>query len=108
MLKEIFYKINFRSDLEEKVLLAFVIFILSMNFCLANTYENNPNYVYVTMNHGEDYYLYLASLNVQEYHLLHYQIKVKFVCVFDEYRNHSVRKSMLLKDITITPKKVFG
>ena len=75
----------------------FAICILSVSFCSADTYKNNPNYVYVTMNHGENYYLYLPSLNVQEYNPPHYKIKVKFVCVGDEYRNYSAREVYVVR-----------
>lgn len=57
------------------------ICILSINLCSANLhdyYENNPDYVYVATGHFSAY-LYLPSVDVQEYNPPHYQIAGLFV-----------------------------
>lgn len=45
----------------------------SVNFCSANYYDDSPDYVYITTHQGT-YYLYLPSVDVQEYNPPHYQI----------------------------------
>ena len=60
---------------------AFVIFAGIFNFCSANLrdyYDNNPDYVYVCTGHWIAY-LYLPSVDVQEYNPPHYQIAGLFV-----------------------------
>ena len=59
--------------------LVFAIFILSMNFCSANYYDDSPDYVYITTGQQGDYYFYLPSLSVQEYNPPHYQIAGHFI-----------------------------
>ena len=53
---------------------------LSVN-CSANPYENDPNYQLVVSDINGIYYLYLPSLEVQEYNPPHYQIAVNFAFV---------------------------
>ena len=55
-------------------LLVFAICILSINFCSANRYDNDPDYVALWGRQGIYEYLYLPSVHVQEYNPPHYQI----------------------------------
>ena len=59
--------------------LVFAICILSVNFCSADPYSNNPNYVFVTAGQMGYYYLYRPSVDVQEYNPPHYQIAGHFI-----------------------------
>ena len=59
--------------------LVLAICILSVNFCLADPYENNPKYIFVTAGQMGYYYLYLPSVDVQEYNPPHYQIAGHFI-----------------------------
>ena len=59
--------------------LVFAICILSVNFCSADPYENDPNYVFVAAGQMGYYYFYLPSVNVQEYNPPHYQITGHFI-----------------------------
>ena len=61
--------------------LVFVICAGIFNFCSANPYENNPDYYFVNSIQGPKTYLYLPSIDVQEYNPPHYQIKGKFLTV---------------------------
>ena len=63
----------------KKILLVFAICILSVNFCSADPYKNNPNYYFVTAGQMGNYYLYLPSVDVQEYNPPHYQIAGHFI-----------------------------
>ena len=42
--------------------------------CSANRYDSDPNFILVNSGHGAKEYLYLPSLEVQEYNPPHYQI----------------------------------
>ena len=59
--------------------IVFAICILSVNFCSADPYENNPKYIFVTAGQMGYYYLYLPSVDVQEYNPPHYQIAGHFI-----------------------------
>jgi len=69
--------------------LAFVIFAGIFNFCSANRYDNDPDYICMFSHQGYYNYLYLPSIDVQEYNPPHYQIGYKVV----EF-NDSSRKSV--------------
>ena len=69
--------------------MAFAICILSVNFCSADPYENNPNYLYIGAGNGGMWYFKKSSLNVQE---PHYQIAGKFVSYSGYY--HKVGQSI--------------
>ena len=58
--------------------LVFAVCILS-GFCSADPYKNNPNYYFVTAGQMGNYYLYLPSVDVQEYNPPHYQIAGHFI-----------------------------
>ena len=57
---------------------AFAMCIFSLSFCSANYYDDNPDYALVTFAQGS-IYLYLPSVDVQEYNPPHYQIAGHFV-----------------------------
>ena len=59
--------------------LVFAICILSVNFCSADPYENNPNYLYIGAGNGGMWYFKKSSLDVQEYNPPHYQIAGTFI-----------------------------
>lgn len=66
----------------------FAICILFSNFVSANEvekamayYDKNPDYAYVATRHVGSFYLYLPSIEVQEYNPPHYQIAGHFVFV---------------------------
>ena len=55
-------------------ILAFVV-AFSANVSAANRYDNDPDYYYVMSVQGPKTYLYLPSIDVQEYNPPHYQIR---------------------------------
>ena len=64
-----------------------LIVTFSANICAANRYDDDPDYVYV-MAHGQGIvYLYIRSIDVQEYNPPHYQIAGTFVHVSGMYHN---------------------
>ena len=70
------------------VLLMTTILILSSTFCLADPYENNPDYYFVNVLQRVKKYLYLPSVEVQEYNPPHYQIRGHFVSSKGDYVGH--------------------
>jgi len=62
--------------------IAFLISV-SVNICLAYVYDNDSNYVYIGTygSGGYSTYLYLPSVDVQEYNPPHYQIAGNFVTI---------------------------
>lgn len=56
---------------------------VSVNICLAYVYDNDSNYVYIGTygSGGYSTYLYLPSVDVQEYNPPHYQIAGNFVTI---------------------------
>ena len=56
----------------------FAICIFSANFCSANRYDDDPDYMFVTAAQGS-IYLHLPSVDVQEYNPPHYQIAGHFI-----------------------------
>lgn len=67
--------------------LVFVIVCGIFNLCSADVedvfryYDNHPDYYFVCRIQGPKTYLYLPSIDVQEYNPPHYQIKGKFLTV---------------------------
>ena len=62
--------------------LMFAICILSVNFCYAGIhdyYENHPDYRLFYSHQGYYSYLYVPSIDVQEYNPPHYQIGYKLI-----------------------------
>ena len=60
-----------------------LVVTFATNICAANDYDNDPDYVYV-MAHGQGIvYLYIRSIDVQEYKPPHYQIAGTFVHDYD-------------------------
>ena len=70
--------------------LVFAIFILSMNFCSAYVYDNDPDYEFVCAGGGGQSYLYIPSVDVQEYNPPHYQIAGHFVHAGAHTKNYYV------------------
>lgn len=71
----------------KKFFSAFILLTLCgiFNFCSAYTpYDGNPDYIYIGTygSGGFAYYLYVPSIDVQEYNPPHYQIEGKFLSVF--------------------------
>lgn len=69
------------------VLIALVVVITS-NICVANRFDNNPNYYYATTGGGSAIYINLKSIDVQEYNPPHYQIACTLTIIntrSDEY-----------------------
>ena len=62
--------------------IAFLISV-SVNICLAYVYDNDSNYVYIGTygSGGYSTYLYLPSVDVQEYNPPHYQIAGNFITI---------------------------
>ena len=63
--------------------LAFAVCILSVNFCSAYDYDSDRNYKFIAKISGHKYYLYLPSVEVQEYNPPHYQIAGHFFSDWD-------------------------
>ena len=63
--------------------LAFALCILSVNFCFANPYDDNPNYIRVRHAPNSFAYINKNSVDVQEYNPPHYQIAVHYVVVVE-------------------------
>lgn len=61
----------------------FAICILSVNFCFANPYDDNPNYIRVRYALNSFAYINLNSVKVQEYNPPHYQISAHYVVVVE-------------------------
>lgn len=59
--------------------IVFVIICGIFNFCSAYDYDSNYNYKFIANISGHKYYLYLPSLDVQEYNPPHYQIAGRFI-----------------------------
>ena len=86
--------------------LVFAICILSVNFCSADPYENNPDYIYIGTygSGGYSNYLYRPSVDVQEYNPPHYQISGTFVSYGGKYTKsenwatHCVRYNWYTKE----------
>ena len=62
--------------------IAFLISV-SVNICSAYVYDNDSNYVYIGTygSGGYSTYLYLPSVDVQEYNPPHYQIAGNFITI---------------------------
>ena len=58
-------------------MVAFIVAVTS-NICAANSFDNDPNYVFVTTAHGT-IYLDLRTVAVQEYSPPYYQIAGTFI-----------------------------
>lgn len=58
-----------------------LVFAFTANICAANSYDRDPNYVYVTAHGQGVVYLYLRSIDVQEYNPPHYRIAFNSVSV---------------------------
>ena len=72
---------GFMKKLLLMMILCLVMMSNSVNLCSANLkdyYDNNPDYVHVATGHFI-VYLYLPSIDVQEYNPPYYQIAGKFV-----------------------------
>ena len=54
---------------------------LTFNICSANSYDDNPDYMYVTTAHGGTHYLNLKTIDVIQYKPPQYQIAGSFVYV---------------------------
>ena len=62
----------------------FVIFVYLLVVAIpvsAHYYENNPDYEFIGAGNGGTWYLYLKSIDVQEYNPPHYQIAGDFIYV---------------------------
>ena len=68
-----------------------LVVTLSANICAAYYYDNDPDYVFVTSlaaSGGWYTYLYLPSVDVQEYNPPHYQIAGRFV-MYNKYSDET-------------------
>ena len=54
---------------------------LTFNICSANTYDDDPNYIYVVTANGGTHYLNLRTIDVIKYRPPQYQIAGNFVHV---------------------------
>ena len=63
--------------------IAFAICIMSVNFCFANPYDDNSNYIRVRYAPNSFAYINLNSVKVQEYNPPHYQIAAHYVVVVE-------------------------
>jgi len=65
----------------KKILSALVLVIFAgiFNFCSANRYDDSPDYIFVTAGNMGYCYLYLPSVDVQEYNPPHYKIAGHFI-----------------------------
>lgn len=63
------------------IFFAMFIFGLCLNVCSANSYDENPDYVYVVTENGGTHYLNLKTIDVIQYRPPQYQIAGYFVHV---------------------------
>ena len=80
------------------IMLALVV-AFTANICAANRYDNDPNYVWVYTQGSGGYktYLYLPSIDVQEYNPPHYQIAGNFVAIGGKKTIEETREIMVLR-----------
>lgn len=66
------------------MMIATFILAISLNLCSASIkdyYDNDPDYILMWAHQGSYSYLYLPSIDVQEYNPPHYQIAYDYISV---------------------------
>ena len=82
-----------------------VICLAVFNFCLANRYDDNPDYIRVRYAPNSFAYIDLKSVDVQEYNPPYYQIAVNYIVVVE--RDNSSSRYDIVKRYNWDTKETF-